>query len=148
MEGFTMLRSPLCLVALLMAMLAFTPGAEATLATCTSPCAVPYLSGGIGVDERFEMLTRQHEFNLRVLTAGSPTGHYLNVDRIRVVDEYGTAILDIAPDGPWLYARLAPGKYAVSATYAGQTQSRRIEMPAEGHREVYFYWPGPGPATN
>jgi hypothetical protein len=84
-------------------------------------------------------------YNLKVLAADKAGAYLANVQV--TVSAANKAVIDTALDGPWLLARLAPGHYEVRATYAGNTQTRAVTVPATGHVEAPFYWQVPGATT-
>lgn len=101
---------------------------------------VPYISGGIGVSGREEMLEVKSRFNLRLLFAATGSGSYLADVRVRIDDAAGPTLLDAVAQGPWLYASLAPGRYRLHVNNAGQVQTREITVPVTGAVEQAFYW--------
>ncbi|HSH06256.1 MAG TPA: carboxypeptidase regulatory-like domain-containing protein [Burkholderiales bacterium] len=104
---------------------------------------VRYVSGGIGVGERLELAAMHAEFNVHMTFAVRRAGNYLADVAVRVEDASGRALLDALSDGPWLYARLAPGRYRLRAAYAGVEQTRAFQVRAGGHTELYLYWDDP-----
>ncbi|MTW20218.1 carboxypeptidase regulatory-like domain-containing protein [Allochromatium palmeri] len=101
---------------------------------------VPYLSGGIGVSGREEMLEVKSKFNLRLLFAVAGSGSYLADVRVRIDDAVGPTLLEAVSQGPWFYASLVPGRYILHVDNAGQVQTREITVPATGAIEQSFYW--------
>src|SRR5689334_17683016 len=72
---------------------------------------VPYVTGGVGTDERQALLDKESEYNLKIVTAET-SGDYLGDVRI-VVESGKSPVLDAAMNGPILLARLAPGTYTI-----------------------------------
>ena len=103
---------------------------------------VRFVSGGVGDDSDARMQSLGKEFNLRLLFAAKD-GHYLADVALTIVNERGVKVLDTTSEGPWLFAALAPGKYRITATYAGTAVSRDTTIPASGRREVFFRWVEP-----
>ena len=101
---------------------------------------VPYISGGIGVSGREEMLEVKSRFNLRLLFAVAGSGSYLADVRVRIDDAAGPTLLDAVSQGPWFYVSLAPGRYILRLDNAGRVQTREITIPATGAIEQSFYW--------
>jgi hypothetical protein len=112
-----------------------TPAPRADVAS-----GVPYLSGGIGVSGREEMLEVKSKFNLRLLFAVAGSGSYLADVRVRIDDAAGPTLLEAVSQGPWFYASLAPGRYILRVDNAGQVQTRDIAIPVTGAIEQGFYW--------
>jgi len=103
---------------------------------------VKYVSGGVGDDSDARMQSLGKEFNLKLLFAAKD-GHYLADVALTIVNERGVKVLDTTSEGPWLFAALAPGKYRITATYAGTAVTRDTTVPASGRREVFFRWVEP-----
>lgn len=104
------------------------------------PGGVPFLTGGVGAEERELLAKRRNEFNLWITTAARQSGAYLAAVRVTVRDAAKRPVLDIALDGPLLLVRLAPGQYTVEASVERQTQQKAVSIAPQGHREVYFYF--------
>jgi hypothetical protein len=121
------------LVLVVVAFIALSPASRAD---------VPYLSGGIGVDERQKLLDKEKDYNLKIITAEA-SGDY--VGDVRVVIELAGKgrVLETTMEGPILLARLAPGTYTIRATLDGKTLTKSVTIPAEGLRQVDFRWDAP-----
>jgi hypothetical protein len=109
--------------------------------------AARWVSGGIGEDERVEMLMLLPDYNLRVLTAAEKSGAYLSGAEVVVHDAAGRVVFETELAGPFLLARLAPGKYELQTTYGGKAQTRTFTIPARGRRELFLYWAVPDVET-
>ena len=81
----------------------------------------PYLSGGVGSDERAALEERGKAFNVKLAFA-ERLGPYLADVNVMIVDGKGAEILFLASAGPWFYIHLPPGRYNVKAIYKGQTK--------------------------
>jgi hypothetical protein len=99
-----------------------------------------YITGGIGLEERSAMQANRAAFNLQLTYALRPSGNYLAAVETLIAEPEGRIVLRVTSDGPFVWARLAPGTYAVAATYRGLTESRRITVPAQGAAAESFYW--------
>jgi len=100
---------------------------------------VPYISGGVGADEREELLAKEKEYNLKIVVA-EKSGDYLADVKIVVESARKERVLDTKMDGPILLAGLVPGTYTVRATSDGETITRTATIPAQGLRQVDFRW--------
>ena len=99
----------------------------------------PYVSGGIGMDEREAMSAIASEYNLKIVFA-LKEGNYLADASVLIKDAQGKTVLDAVSDGPWLYARLPAGQYTVTATTAEKAEHQKAEIKSAGHAIRYFYW--------
>lgn len=105
--------------------------------------SVRYVSGGIGVGERLELLAMHAEFNVHMTFAVKRAGNFIADVAVHVEDAAGREVLDAVSEGPWLYARLAPGRYRLRASYAGTSQTRTFQVRAARHTELTLYWDDP-----
>jgi len=102
-----------------------------------------YISGGIGEDERAVLEASKDYYNLRLVFAARGSGEYLSAVRVRIADEKGAELLEADTDGPFFYARLAPGAYVVTAAYGDEAQTRRVRIGEKGAMEYVLYWVEP-----
>jgi len=98
---------------------------------------VPWLSGGVGKDEREAMMAAVSDYNLKLEFANTG-GEYLGDVRIAIRSDNGENVLDIVSSGPWLLTRLPPGRYEVSAEAAGRTLSDTVNVTRNGLETVIF----------
>ena len=82
---------------------------------------VPLLTGGVTEEERDLMRTEVGQYNLWLAFPEQDTGNYVTGVKVSVVDDKGNAVVDTVADGPWLLARIPPGRYTVR-TSDGQEQ--------------------------
>jgi len=103
----------------------------------------PFVSGGVGEDSAARMAALGKEYNLKLLFAAKD-GHYLADVAVTISDAHGGKVLETVSEGPFLFARLAPGKYQVTARYAGVSSTRETTIANAGRRELVFRWEEPG----
>ena len=103
---------------------------------------VTYISGGVGDDWAQYMEGLRAQYNLHLLFAQQGTGAYFADVPVQITNARGQRVLDVTSQGPFLYARLQPGRYTVTAAYMGQAQTRAVEVPAAGGANLNFYWAG------
>lgn len=108
---------------------------------------VPVVSGGIGTDERAQMASVLPDHNLKVMTAVRGSGEYVAGATLDIRDARGASVLQTTLDGPWLFTRLAPGRYELRASYGGGTQTRTVTIADKGSRTEAFYWNDPSVTT-
>lgn len=108
---------------------------------------VAYVSGGIGSDEARQMERMASQWPLALEFAvkdrADPKGAAFAADvAVSIQDAHGHTVLDgVHTDGPFLLARVQPGRYRVSADYAGRTITREVTVPAHGPGRAVFEWP-------
>jgi hypothetical protein len=100
---------------------------------------VPYISGGAGADAREELLAKEKEYNLKIVTAET-SGDYLAGVKVVIEAAREAKVIDATMEGPILLAKLAPGTYTIRATSDGQTLIRTVTAPAQGLRQVDLRW--------
>ena len=103
---------------------------------------VTYISGGIGDEWQQSMEERRAEYNLHLLFAQQGTGAYFAYVPVRITDASGQTVLNVTSLGPFLYARLKPGTYTVTASHLGEPITRTADVPASGGIDLNFYWVG------
>jgi hypothetical protein len=100
----------------------------------------PFVTGGIGAEEREALAAQRGAFNLRILTAAKGSGAYLSAVQARISDSAGRLVLETVTDGPWLYVRLQPGAYVVQLLYKGQPQQQGLTLGQQEQRQLGFYF--------
>jgi hypothetical protein len=104
----------------------------------TNAADVPFVSGGVGLENREEMRALEPSYNLRLVFA-SATGEYLAGVGVVIRTTEGNTVLRTVSEGPWLYVKLAPGTYTVSAEQDGASITKRIVVG--GRRStLHFSW--------
>ena len=124
----------------------YAPATTGIAAAAPAPggaSSVPYISGGVGYDERARMEAAKSQYNLRLLFAISGSGSYLSAVKVRIQDPRGATLLDATSNGPWFYAQLPPGAYVLTLDNQGQVQTRHISISAQGATVENIYWAGP-----
>jgi hypothetical protein len=101
--------------------------------------SITFVSGGVGEDSAERMATLSKDFNLNLLFA-TKDGHYLADVAVIISDARGVKVIEAVSEGPFLLAKLAPGKYQVKATYAGESFTQQTTIPAGARRELVFRW--------
>jgi len=89
---------------------------------------ITYITGGIGDEEFNAMKAVQHNYNLRVLSAGT-NGAYSGDTHIIISDSHGNELLSTDAD-PLFYAKLQPGHYVVQESSEGQSRKQPIVIAA------------------
>lgn len=121
-----------------------------------TPQGVPYVTGGISLDELSTLRARRKDFSLWIVTAAKSGAHLADV-RIVIQDSQGETAFNRRLDGPWLFIDLPLGSYEIEATFRGETQQRKSTIHAGDRHQVIFRFdtgdqispdnPSPGNAT-
>jgi hypothetical protein len=107
-----------------------------------APDSIAVETGGVGLEERAALDAVRDRYNLRVAFAKADGEYVADVEvRLSAADEKGVYYSG-RTDGPYLFARLDPGRYRLEATYAGVTQVRTLTVSAaQPQPYVYVRWP-------
>ena len=104
---------------------------------------VAYLSGGIGKDEAtaIENASRQWPLTLELVVKDKKRADFTADVNVRVRDAKGHTALQATSDGPFLLAKLTPGRYDVDATLAGKTLHEKVLVKQGQMAKAVFEWP-------
>jgi hypothetical protein len=100
---------------------------------------IPYISGGVGMDERAALREMTVKDNLK-LSFALRNRDYLSGVNVVIVDQHGNKILEATSDGPWLFTSLPEGTYTIRATAMGETLEQEAHVTAKGQTPLYFVW--------
>jgi hypothetical protein len=100
---------------------------------------VPYLSGGIGDEERDEIDRARPGYNTK-LVLSEASGSYVADVKLTVANALGEPIVSIAGAGPLVLLQLPPGSYLVTASLDGRTVQKRLNVRDNTARTVSIVW--------
>jgi hypothetical protein len=98
------------------ALLFAVPGPRDTAAATPQPQTArgsAIVSGGIGEEERELMRREAAPYNLWLVFVEQGSGNYLAGVKVVIADANGSPVVDAVAEGPWLFARVPPGRYKV-----------------------------------
>ncbi len=101
--------------------------------------SVPYLSGGVGLDEREALNQIGRDYNLK-LSFAVTSGNYLGDVSVEIRDSSGRIALEAVSEGPWFYAKLPPGRYTVVVKGNERTQQKSVQLSGKGQAVLNFFW--------
>ena len=101
---------------------------------------IPYMSGGVGVDEREALATMGKDYSLKLMFA-LKNREYLSDVKVEISDSIGKKVIDAVADGPWFFTNLPPGKYTVTVTMMSKAQQNDVII-GKGQKQttLRFYW--------
>ena len=137
MKKITILLTSLLL--LMNAEVSFSEETDETTALEDERTNTPYLSGGIGTDERDALSTEAKKYNLKIVFTTKGKSYLADI-AVKINDESGKTIIDATSDGPWFFTRLSPGKYTVFATMKEEALNQKLEIKQSGQSVLYFFW--------
>jgi hypothetical protein len=88
---------------------------------------VPYVTGGVGLDERGVMKGMADHYNVRLVFA------------TLIQDGNNRMFLDGKSNGPWFFVHLPKGQYKVTAIHAGKKETREVGLE-KAYDTVVFNW--------
>jgi hypothetical protein len=100
---------------------------------------IPYLSGGIGLDEREALRSLANEYNLQ-LSFALKRGNYLSDIEVLITDDRGATVLAAVSQGPWFLTRLPVGTYRIRAKTLGESLEQMVHVPQQGQARLSFLW--------
>lgn len=121
---------------------------------CTLACSVlgaaiaagepQFVTGGVGMEERSQMLATKPDYNVRMTFATRGSGEYRSDVQVEISDSKGRVNVNARDAGPLMFVNLDPGRYRVTATAAnGQVQRRELQVQPGRTKDLVFYWSEP-----
>jgi hypothetical protein len=102
--------------------------------------ATRYVNGGIGKEERAAMEREAKQFPLRMTFSERKDGELVADVPVAVSDAKGSPVFILPKAGPLLYVMLPDGKYTVSATWRGKTETQDVTLAGKTAKHLYFHW--------
>ena len=99
---------------------------------------IPYLSGGVGWEERVTISRMAKGYNLK-LTFATSAGAYLSNLMVGIRDRRGKLLLEMESNGPWFLAKLPKGRYRITVALGDQKKVQRVKV-GEGLSKVVLNW--------
>lgn len=112
------------------------PGVAEAQEQRTSPEGIPYVSGGVGTDEREALKALAGQYNLKIEFAATQ-GNYLGDIRVTL---RGPVSLDAVSEGPWFLAKVPPGSYSVTAASEGASKTMSVTVGPDIQKTLVFRW--------
>lgn len=109
----------------------------ANAVTAQDPAKV--LSGGVGLESRDEMKRVYEDYNLH-LGFAEKEGAFLSGVDVTLHDRKGDVVWSGPTEGPFLYAKLPPGRYTVTANFSGKPIKRTVEVKEKAGPMQYLRW--------
>ena len=128
-------------IALVVLASALSLGAAPAVSASPSSASEQVISGGVGEGARKQLSEQARGYGLKLVFTLS-TGSFISDVPFEITSGGNTVVRDVSK-GPWAFVKLAPGSYAIKATYEGLTQTRKVVVPKQGQRQLPFSWPAP-----
>ena len=103
--------------------------------------SVSFVSGGVGEDEVQEIksLVRDYPLELMFVTK-APRNRYLSGVKVEIKDKDGKTVLDTESRGPYLLAKMPPGRYTISAASQGISKRQTVQIAQGKSQRAVFVW--------
>ena len=99
---------------------------------------IPYLSGGVGWEERVTISRMAKGYNLK-LTFATSAGAYLSNLMVGIRDRRGKLLLEMESNGPWFLAKLPKGRYRITTAFGDQKKVHRVKV-SKDLSKIIFNW--------
>jgi hypothetical protein len=103
---------------------------------------VSYMSGGIGSSESAAMRKEEAKFplTLEFVENATPKPEHLANVAVTIRDHTDKVVLNTVANGPYLLAKLPPGKYTVTAVSDGRVKTHAVSVASAKQAEVLMEW--------
>ncbi len=103
---------------------------------------VKYRTGGVGQSEvaAMQQAEPQSPLALEFVEHAKPRNEFLANVEVTIKELRGGTALRTYSDGPFLLAKLPDGKYTVTATDEGKSQTREVTIAAGKPERLVFAW--------
>ncbi|MEA3277906.1 MAG: carboxypeptidase-like regulatory domain-containing protein [Pseudomonadota bacterium] len=102
---------------------------------------IPFISGGVGLEEREELGSIGAGYSLKLEFAQRGSGAYLADVQVMIEDTAGNRVFEASSTGPWLLVGLPAGAYRVRAQSSGATVEASVTIPTAGQAQAVLRFP-------
>jgi hypothetical protein len=104
---------------------------------------VEYLTGGVGLDQStaIERVSKQWPLTLEFAVKDGARADFAADVNTVVRDAGGRPVIQVDSAGPFLLAKLAPGRYRVDASLQGKSLHQRVVVKRGEPVKAVFLWP-------
>ncbi len=100
---------------------------------------IPYLSGGIGDEEREAIDRARYNYNIKLVLAEA-SGSYVSDVTLHITTVLGDPVISIPSAGPLVLLQLPPGTYLINAAYEGRNAQKRFDVSDNLAQTVNVLW--------
>ena len=100
---------------------------------------IPYLSGGIGDEEREAIDRARNNYNIK-LGLAEASGSYVSDVTLHITTVLGDPVISIPSAGPLVLLQLPPGTYLINAAYEGRNAQKRFDVSDNLAQTVNVLW--------
>lgn len=104
--------------------------------------SIAYVTGGVGNDEAGAMkkAASGYPLSLEFVQHATPKGQFLADVDVTIKDHKGNEVLKTVSDGPFLLAKVLPGKYTITAQANGQSKTIHTTITSGKPEQLVFVW--------
>lgn len=99
---------------------------------------IPFVSGGVGDEEQCRLKEMAGDYNVKMVFAAM-SGAYLTDVNVTIRNAQGQTVMDQDFGGPWVYMKLPPGTYDISADLNGIKKEQQVTVGGK-LKKVLFHW--------
>ena len=103
---------------------------------------ISYITGGVGEGETVAILAeaKQWPLLLEMSQIENGRGVWIFGATIKILNLSKQTIFNAQADGPYMLVNLAPGDYAIEATYEGVMQKKTLSVKADSSQKISLFW--------
>ena len=101
---------------------------------------VPYMTGGAGVDEREALFAASKDYGLKLSFAAKDETASLSDVTVGIATTRGEQVMLMKEMGPYLFVKLEPGDYTITATSGDQILEQDARVSAGEQADASFDW--------
>ena len=101
---------------------------------------VSYMTGGVGAEEREALFAATKDYGLKLVFAAKQQADFLADVTVSIAADNGKPMMKATDTGPYLFVKLPPGKYKITATSNDQALEKSASVSAGKQANAAFYW--------
>ena len=101
---------------------------------------VPYMTGGVSADEREALFAASKDYGLKLSFAAHDETASLSDVTVGIATTRGEQVMLMKQMGPYLFVKLEPGDYTITATSGDQILEKSARVSAGGQADAAFDW--------
>lgn len=103
---------------------------------------IVYVTGGVGNDEAtaMKLAKSMYPLSLEFIQHATPRDEFLASVDVSITNHAGEAVLQVVSEGPYLLAKLPPGKYTVNAKLKDIAKTSKVTLIENKPQHLIFEW--------
>ena len=104
--------------------------------------SISYVTGGVGYDEAIAMRKAEpmYPLSLEFVQHAKPKDEFLANVEVTIKNHAGEIALQVISEGPFLLARLPPGKYVINAKIKDELRTQHVTLIEKKPAHFIFEW--------